>query len=309
MSHLQPVAYRSGDLGRLIDFIYRIRKPEDLARVPTGVDFEETMNSPQVRELTRLWLDDAPVICGYSYIDPHFCNLFYEIDPRYETKAMHTEIIGWGIRTFIQLKNDGIVDPGDPLDTNWDESDTLRIDALKSMGFVPQDLMTLHLSRSLLEPIPSVKLPPGFSIRPVSGETEVDAIVALYHDAYGTDRMQREDVLAIMRTTSYDRELDLVAVSPDGRLAGLCTCTIEEELNKILPVKLGSTDPVLVHPDFQGLGLSRALIWRGWELLRAQGVEQAGLGTSSKNERGIAAFTRAGYHIDNRRQWFSHPAD
>ena len=70
------------------------------------------------------------------------------------------------------------------------------------------------------------------------------------------------------------------------------------DLNANVPKKLGSTDPVLVHPDFQGLGLSRALIWSGWEKLKSRGIEVAELGTSSQNARGIAAFTKAGYRID-----------
>ena len=79
--------------------------------------------------------------------------------------------------------------------------------------------MTLHLSRSLTEPIPPIKLPPGFSIRPVAGEGEADALAALYHAAYGTDKMTAGDVLAIMRTSSYDRELDLCG-SSSGWAAG-----------------------------------------------------------------------------------------
>jgi ribosomal protein S18 acetylase RimI-like enzyme len=121
--------------------------------------------------------------------------------------------------------------------------------------------------------------------------------------------MTREDILEIMRTSSYDHELDLVAIAPDGNLVGLCTCTIEDDLNQLLPQKLGSTDPVLVHPDFQGQGLARALIWSGWEKLKSRGIEVAELLTSSHNEKGIAAFTRAGYIIDGWRRWLSHPVD
>ncbi|MBN2258395.1 MAG: GNAT family N-acetyltransferase [Anaerolineaceae bacterium] len=307
MSQLQPVAYQPGDLTKLVDFIFRIRKPEELARFPTGVDFEEVMDSPQVRDLTRLWQDDCSKIIAYAYIDPRYCNFSYEIDTLYKTAQMHSELIGWGICTFRQLKGGGKVDQGNSLDTNCDERDTLRVNTLRSSGFIPQDLMTLHLSRSLSEPIPPIQLPDGFTIRPVSGEQEVDALVALYHDAYGSEIMKRDDVLSIMRTTSYDRELDLVVVSPGGRLAGLCTCNIEEELSKVLPHPLGSTDPVLVHPDFQGKGIARALIWSGWEKLKSRGIEQAELSTSSQNSKGIAAFTKAGYRIDGRLQWFSHP--
>ncbi len=217
-------------------------------------------------------------------------------------------MITWGLERFRQLKRDGRVDRAATLDTNCVEEDRERIELLQAHGFIPQDLMSLHLSRSLAEPIPPVNLPPGFSIRPVAGEGEADALAALYQAAYGTDKMTAGEILAIMRTTSYDRDLDLVAVAPDGRLAGLCTCGIQEDLNGMLPKKQGSTDPVLVHPDFQGLGLARALIWSGWEKLKSRGIEVAVLGTSSQNTSGIAAFTKAGYVIDRRWLWLSHPA-
>ncbi len=300
-------AYDSADLPRLVEFIYRIRKPEDLAEYPTGVDFEEILDSVDVRESTRLWLDECGRLTGYALIYPLFCNINFEADPALDVAGLEKEMITWGLERFRQLKRDGRVDQAATLDTNCCEKDRARIELLQANGFTPQDLMSLHLSRSLTEPIPPINLPSGFSIRPVAGEGEADALAALYQVAYGTDKMTAEEILAIMRTSSYDRELDLLAVAPDGRLAGLCTCGIQEDLNGMLSKKQGSTDPVLVHPDFQGLGLARALIWSGWEKLKSRGIEVAVLGTSSQNARGIAAFTKAGYVIDRRRLWFSHP--
>jgi mycothiol synthase len=307
MVHIRKQHYQQEDLTRLVDFIYRIRGPEELPQFPTGVDFEELLDSPQIRELTLLWLDDRSNIVGYAFIDPRFCNMDFEVDPQVDAVAVQKESIDWSIRRFKELKFDGKVDQKATLDTNCNERDTLRIELLKSFGFIPQDLETLHLSRPLSDPIPPVVLPAGFTIRSVAGESEADDLVALYHAAYGSDSMNHEDILSIMRTTSYDRELDLVVVAPDGSLAGLCTCGIEEDLNEIMPKKLGSTDPVLVHPDFQGIGLARALIWTGWEKLKTRGIEVAELSTSSHNQKGIAAFTRAGYCIDARRLWLSHP--
>lgn len=307
MTKLQTAAYRSDDLSKLVDFIFRIRKPEELPQFPTRVDLEELMDSEQIRELTQFWLDEAGDIAGYAFIDPRYCNLDFEVEPVQNSLGLLKEIIPWGIETFRQLKTAGKVAQESTLDTNCVERDTQRVELLKSFGFIPQDLMTLHLTRFLSDPIPPIVLPPGFTIRPVAGEGEADAVTALFHAAYGTDRMTCEDILSIMRTSSYDRELDLVAISPDGRLVGLCTCGIEEDLNRLLSQKLGSTDPVLVHPDFQGLGLARALIWSGWEKLKSRGIQVAELTTSSHNEKAIAAFTKAGYRIDARRQWFSHP--
>ena len=60
-------AYDSTDLPRLVEFIYRIRKPEALAEFPTGVDFEELLNSADVRDSTRLWLSDGGGLIGYAF--------------------------------------------------------------------------------------------------------------------------------------------------------------------------------------------------------------------------------------------------
>jgi predicted N-acetyltransferase YhbS len=307
MTKLQTVVYQPDDLSKLVDFIFRIRKPEELPQYPTRVDLEELMDSRQIRELTQFWLDEAGDIAGYAFIDPRFCNLDFEVEPVQNTLGLLKEIIPWGIDTFRKLKKLGKVAQDSSLDTNCNQRDTQRVELLKSYGFIPQDLMTLHLLRNLSDPIPPITLPPGFTIRPVTGEGEADAVMALFHAAYGSEQTTREDILATMRTSSYDRELDLVAISPDGRLVGLCTCGIEEDLNRLLSQKLGSTDPVLVHPDFQGRGLAQALIWSGWEKLKTRGIQVAELLTSSHNVKGVAAFIKAGYRIDARRQWFSHP--
>jgi len=307
MKSQHTVTYQPGDLHRLVELIYRIRKPENLAEYPTGVDFEEILASADVWESARLWFGEDSALTGYALIYPLFCNFHFEAEPGQDQARMYMEMVAWGLERFRRLKLDGKVDQAAALDTIWDEQDTERIKLLKENGFIPQDLASLHLSRDLTEPIPPVNLPDGFTIRSVAGECEADALAVLYQTAYESVRMNREEILLIMRTSSYDRELDLVAVAPDGQLAGLCTCGIEEDLNKRLPKKLGSTDPVLVHPDFQGLGLSRALIWSGWEKLRSRGIEVAELSTGSQNVKGIAAFTKAGYMIDGRRLWLSHP--
>jgi mycothiol synthase len=302
-----PIPYQAGDLQRLTDLIYRIRPREFLSAYPTRVDFEELLEDAAVRDATCLWFDQAGELVGYSLVYPLFCNLHYEADPGRDMRTLQAGMIRWGLERFRELKKAGTIEAGAALDTAIDEQDTLGLDLLKAQGFIPQDLQTLHLARNLSEPIPPVILPAGFSIRPLSGESEAEAVVSLYRAAYGSQRMSLDEVLAIMRTSSYDRELDLVAVAEDGNLAGLCTCTIETELNDLLPEKQGATDPVLVHPRYQGLGLARALIWSGWERLKQRGIAVAVLSTSSENSKGIAAFTKAGYAVVRRSMWLSHP--
>ena len=95
-------AYDSADLPRLVKFIYRIRKPEDLAEYPTGVDFEEILDSADVRESTRLWLDEAGGLTGYALIYPLF-SATLEADPALDTADLEKEMITWGIEHFREL--------------------------------------------------------------------------------------------------------------------------------------------------------------------------------------------------------------
>jgi mycothiol synthase len=163
----------------------------------------------------------------------------------------------------------------------------------------------VQMARRLDEPLPVPKLPAGFSIRPVEGEHEAKAIVALHRAAFGTDNMTVEERLAIMRTPEYSPALDLLVVTPNGQLAAYCTSSISMEENALTGQKIGHTDPVATHPDFQRLGLARAMLLTGMHLLKRRGMDLAMLGTSSENIGMQKAAEAAGFHIISKKYWFS----
>jgi ribosomal protein S18 acetylase RimI-like enzyme len=117
--------------------------------------------------------------------------------------------------------------------------------------------------------------------------------------------MSREERLAIMRTPHYDPFLDLIVVAPDDHFAAYCTCTILAAENKRSGMKIGHTDPVAVHPDFQRRGLARALLLKGSQLLKERGMEMAMLSTSSDNLAMQRAAESAGFRVYSKRIWFS----
>ena len=79
----------------------------------------------------------------------------------------------------------------------------------------------------------------------------------MHRAALGTEYMTTENRLIIMSTSGYDPSLDLVAVAPDGSIAANCICSVN------LQDKIGFTDPVSTHPQFQRMGLARALLLTG----------------------------------------------
>ena len=171
------------------------------------------------------------------------------------------------------------------LDASALETDAPRLAFLERHGFQRQEESSILMSRPLDEPIPDPILPPGFTIRPMAGEAEVEAYVALHRAAFGTGNMTVAYRRTIMSAPDFIPELDLVAVAPNGDLAALCVCQIfSDDSSRADGAKEGWTDPVATHPSYQRLGLARALMLHGMRLLKARGIDTAILGTSSENK-------------------------
>jgi ribosomal protein S18 acetylase RimI-like enzyme len=68
---------------------------------------------------------------------------------------------------------------------------------------------------------------------------------------------------------------------------------------------MGYTDPVAVHPAYQGHGLARALVLSGCHLLKERGMIVAGLGTSSENIAMQHAAESDGYRVQSSKVWLA----
>lgn len=99
--------------------------------------------------------------------------------------------------------------------------------------------------------------------------------------------------LSMMHTPSYDQALDLLAVTPDGRLAAYCMCYLSPEKNALSSNLDAHAHPIATHPDFQRRRLAGALMLAGMKLLRVRGIKTAKLGTSLDN----TAMQRTAAHV------------
>jgi len=157
---------------------------------------------------------------------------------------------------------------------------------------------------TLIAPPGAPRLPTGFSIRPLRAEEELEEVVALHQAAFGTKNFTLADRRAVINTSEYNPDLDLVAVAPDGTLAGNCICSVTSP-----PVPGGSpegcTDPVLVRPDLQGRGLAKALVLEGLCQLFARGVRCARFGTTNLNTGMVRVAADLGFSCVAQRAWYS----
>jgi ribosomal protein S18 acetylase RimI-like enzyme len=110
-----------------------------------------------------------------------------------------------------------------------------------------------------------------------------------------------------MRDPEYRPDLDLVAVAPDGTLAGFCLCSIGREENARLGRDEGWVDTLGTHPAYRKLGLGRALLLTGLRRLRASGIAVAVLGTGQGNPA-VALYESAGFRVAYHVLWYRRPA-
>jgi mycothiol synthase len=289
------------DLPAVLDLLNAVRPAEWSNDYPNSADLQEAMARPSIRERTRLWMDDRGHFAAFAFVLEPYNHLVFEVTPEAELEIV-SGLITWGM-TYAACSSD--LGAEESLDTSCREDDRRRVALLERQGFRKLNENTLQMARKLDRPISPVRLPEGFRIRPIKGEQEVDAIVALHRAAFGTSKMTREERLAIMRTPEYDPALDLIIIAPNDRLAAYCTCSILAAENKRSGMKIGHTDPVAVHPDFQRQGLACALLLKGTQLLKDRGMDLAMLSTSSDNLAMQRAAESAGFRVYSKRIWFS----
>jgi ribosomal protein S18 acetylase RimI-like enzyme len=161
--------------------------------------------------------------------------------------------------------------------------------------------------RALDGDLPVPRLPEGFLIRPIAGEQEVEEWVALHRAAHATENMTAAYRLAMMRTPEYVPALDLVVVSPEGRLVAYVVCHFLPEENRLRRQQVGFTDPVATHPDFQGKGLARTLLLSGFARLKEHGLQFAEVGTWGENTGMIRTAESVGYRRYSSSIFFNRP--
>lgn len=281
------------DIQLILDLIVRVRPPEHRNDYPVRVDIEESFASEGIRANTRLWFDDGQPI-AWTFVD-RYNNLHWELDDEYED-VLGAEIIAWGEAC---IRKTLAPDRSATLEANSKEGYSERISFLKRHGFIQTPDATIHMMRPLSEPIAEPELPPGFVIRPIAGRPEAEAVAAMHRAAFGTEYMTTEDRLVIMNTSEYDPSLDLLVIAPDGMIAANCICSVNEQ------EKRGFTDPVSTHPQFQRMGLSRALLLTGLRLLKERGMLSAHLGTSGDNIAMQKTAGSVGFTVEYRTLWFS----
>jgi mycothiol synthase len=293
------------DMEAMIQLLQTVRPRQFISDYPSVLDLRELISLPDRQISTLLWESDEGQLAGFALVDSAN-NLLFEINPDAASPEIEEQVVAWGMRCIAQGYNGhrGYA----ALDACCRSENIARMAFFEKHGFVRVPGESVTMVRSLADSIPSPSLPPGFVIRPVAGEQEVESYVALHQAAFATRNMTVEYRLAIMRNPDYQPELDLVAVAPEGALAALCVCQIHPETIGHSGGLHGLTDPVATHPFYRRRGLAKALLLTGLGLLKQRSLETAQLSTNGENTPMMHTARAAGFSTGSTIYWYSKAA-
>ncbi len=250
------------------------------------------------QEYIRLWYDDASKLVGYAVLgeDPSFdCQVL----PEFEWSGIEAEAMVWAETRIAELRQHDVHRWSGKFVSGARQDDAKRIAFLEQHGFRCGDAerAEVNMLRSLDEPIPESTLPASYQVRAVAevGETSNRAVAQreVWHQ-WTVGNVSDADYARLMRLPGYYRELDVVAVAPEGAIAAYVHCWID-------PVnRIGDFGPVGALPAYRRQGLTRAVLLEGLRRLKARGMARVCVSTGVSNTPARRLYESVGFKIVNK---------
>jgi len=151
--------------------------------------------------------------------------------------------------------------------------DSLRQDLLQRRGYDKVDLPEVaayERVRWLDAPIPDATIPAGYTVRALGDIDELPARSwaswrGFHPDAPDSDYEGWEWYKSIQRAPLYRRDLDIVAVAPEGEITAFCTFWYDDV------TRTGYIEPVATVPEHLRKGLGKAIITEALRRLKNMG--------------------------------------
>jgi ribosomal protein S18 acetylase RimI-like enzyme len=275
------------DLQRLIDFLIAERQRQPIQRWHVGDLVWRTFYSDKFNPARniRLWEENGEVV-GFGFLYPPNGA---DLHPR--DVALLPEMIVWA-----QANSQ----PGEFYVATLD-TDQAEIAWYEAQGFQAHPPFGYHLRRPLESQPPAMSLPSGFIIRPIAGESEVPARAAIHRLAFESQAVTDAGYRKMIQAPLYQRDLDLLVIAPDGRIAAFCLCWLDT-VNRV-----GLFEPVGTHPDFRRMGLASAVMHEGMRRMQARGMDSALVSTASENAASTALYQSLGFRLESGERVYVRP--
>ena len=249
------------------------------------------------QEHIRLWHDDEGKLVAYAILgeDPSFdCQVL----PEYEWSGIETEALAWAETRISELRKRDAKRWSGKFVSGARQDDAKRIAFLEQHGFrYSGEFAEVNMLRTLAEPIPETVVPPGCQVRAVAEAGEISNRAAAQREVWQpwtVGNVSDDDYARLMRLPGYHRELDVVAVTPDGVIAATVNGWID-------PVnRIGDFGPVGARPAYRRQGLTRAVLLEGLRRMQARGMDRVCVSTGVSNTPALRLYESVGFKIVNK---------
>jgi mycothiol synthase len=243
-----------------------------------------------------LWVDADGELCAWAVMQTPFWAIDCAFAPAAEAQGCQT-VLAWAQARAQEAMDTTYGHPCWFVNVFSDQAE--RRLALEAAGFADQGNVGEDAwSKVLLQrpgdlPVKATQPPAGFELRTLGGEGEVQAYVSIHRAAFESKSMTAAWRLHTLRRPEYRPELDLVMAAPGGRLGAFCIGWMSKLGNETI----GQIEPLGVHPDFQGLGLGRAILAEALQRMSSLGAGQVWVETDSYRDAAFALYESAGFRI------------
>jgi GNAT superfamily N-acetyltransferase len=249
------------------------------------------------QEHIRLWHDAQGKLVGYSVLgeDPSFD---FQVLPEYEWAGIETEAIAWAETLATGLRR------RDPQRWSGKMVSGARQDHARRVAFLEQhgfrysgDFAEVNMLRSLDDPIPESVVPNGCQVRAFAEADVLSSRAAAHREVWQpwtVGNVSDEDYARFMRLPGYHRDLDVIAVTPDGIIAAYVNGWVD-------PVNgIGDFGPVGALPAYRRQGLTRVALLEGLRQMRAHGMDRVCISTGVSNTPALRLYESVGFKIVNK---------
>jgi GNAT superfamily N-acetyltransferase len=205
-------------------------------------------------EAVHLWEVDGHIV---AMLNPDSRGeAFFQFYPTWHTRELFSEMLDIAEAKFPEPNENG----QKQLIVWVNAADDLVKGLFTERGYVRSKYLAEHMRRRLFTtPAPDPVLPSGYSVRALGDEGELPARSWLSWKVFHPDEPDEkyegwEWYKNVQRVPIYNRDLDIVAVAPDGELAAFCTAWVDDVTRTCV------FEPVGTHPDHQKRGLGKAVM-------------------------------------------------
>jgi len=248
------------------------------------------------REFIRLWHAADNKLIAYAILgeDPSFdCQVL----PEYEYQGIEAEALSWAEGRIGELIQQDARRWAGRLLSGTRQDDAMRIAFLEGHGFRRGEYAEVNMICPLDGEIPQATIPAGCQVRSFAGEAELTNRAGAQREVWHpwtVGQVSDEHYAALMRLPGYDRDLDVVAVAPDGVIAAYVNGWVD-------PVnRIGDFGPVGARAAYRRQGLTRAVLLECMRRMQARGMDRVSVSTGEKNESGLRLYASVGFQIETQ---------